>query len=237
MPSLPNDPTAEIVIAVTGASGTAYCLRLLQTLLAAGAEIHVVVSDAARQVARREAGVDYPAAGAGTAGWRQFLNAAFCHESIDGWFGADIDVAESGRLRCYGTGNFSAGIASGSYQTTGMVICPCSMGTLSAIASGASSNLIHRAADVHLKERRPLVLVPRETPIGLIGLRNMTTLAEAGATVLPAMPGFYQRPSRMGDLVDFVVARICDQLKIAHTLGRRWGHPDENGPIDDRPVA
>src|SRR5205823_7626935 len=105
--------------------------------------------------------------------------------------------------------NFGAGIASGSFLTAGMVICPCSTGTLAAIAHGVSENLIHRAADVHLKERRKLVLVPRETPLGLVALRNMVAATEAGAVVLPAMPAFYTRPRSVGDLVDFVVARVC----------------------------
>jgi 4-hydroxy-3-polyprenylbenzoate decarboxylase len=104
-----------------------------------------------------------------------------------------------------------------------MVICPCSMGTLAAVAHGVSENLIHRAADVHLKERRPLVLVPRETPLSLIALRNMAILAEAGAVVLPAMPAFYTRPQSVMDMVDFVVGRICDQLGVDHELLRRWG--------------
>jgi 4-hydroxy-3-polyprenylbenzoate decarboxylase len=104
-----------------------------------------------------------------------------------------------------------------------MVVCPCSTGTLSAIVHGTSANLIHRAADVHLKERRPLVLVPRETPLSLVQLDNMKRAAEAGAIMLPAMPGFYHGPTQIGDLVDFVVARICDQLAVANTLIRRWG--------------
>ena len=104
-----------------------------------------------------------------------------------------------------------------------MVICPCSMGTLSAIATGASTNLIHRAADVHLKERRPLVLVPRESPLSLIQLENMTRLSQAGATVLPSMPGFYHQPRSIADLVDFVVARICDHLHVPHKLMQPWG--------------
>jgi flavin prenyltransferase len=104
-----------------------------------------------------------------------------------------------------------------------MVVCPCSMGTLAAIAHGISENLIHRAADVHLKERRKLIVVPRETPLGLTQLRNMTALTEAGAVVLPAMPGFYHRPQAVSDLVDFVVARICDQLGVTVDLSARWG--------------
>jgi 4-hydroxy-3-polyprenylbenzoate decarboxylase len=119
--------------------------------------------------------------------------------------------------------DLAAPIASGSFLTDGMVVCPCSTGTLSAIVHGTSANLIHRAADVHLKERRPLVLVPRETPLSLVQLDNMKRAAEAGAIMLPAMPGFYHGPKTIGDLVDFVVARICDQLAVANTLIRRWG--------------
>jgi 4-hydroxy-3-polyprenylbenzoate decarboxylase len=119
--------------------------------------------------------------------------------------------------------DFRAGIASGSFLTGGMVICPCSMGTLAGIAHGLSQNLIHRAADVHLKERRRLVLVPRETPLNVVQLKNMTACVEAGAVVLPAMPAFYTRPKTLEDAVDFIVGRICDQLGIAHQLLKRWG--------------
>ena len=126
--------------------------------------------------------------------------------------------------------NFNAGIASGSFLTGGMVVCPCSMGTVAAIAHGVSQNLIHRAADVHLKERRKLVLVPRETPLGLIQLRNLTTVAEAGAVVLPAMPAFYTKPQSVDDMVNFIVGRVCDQLGVDNHLLKRWGTEtsDEN---------
>jgi 4-hydroxy-3-polyprenylbenzoate decarboxylase len=123
--------------------------------------------------------------------------------------------------------NFRAGIASGSFPTGGMAVCPCSMGTVAAIAQGLSQNLIHRAADVHLKERRRLVLVPRETPLNVVQLRNLTTCAEAGAVVLPAMPAFYTRPGSLLDMVDFIVGRVCDQLGVEHQLFRRWGQPEE----------
>jgi 4-hydroxy-3-polyprenylbenzoate decarboxylase len=118
--------------------------------------------------------------------------------------------------------HFQAGIASGSFLTAGMVVCPCSMGTAAAIAHGLSQNLIHRAADVHLKEHRPLILVPRETPLHLIQLRNLTACAEAGAVVLPAMPAFYTRPHSLQDAIDFIVGRICDQIGIEHHLLPRW---------------
>ncbi|MGD9856431.1 MAG: UbiX family flavin prenyltransferase, partial [Planctomycetaceae bacterium] len=119
--------------------------------------------------------------------------------------------------------DFTAGIASGSFPTDGMVICPCSMGTLGALAGGLSTNLIHRAAEVHLKERRKLVLMPRETPLSTIQLDNMHKLSAAGAVILPAMPGFYHQPQSIADLIDFVVGRICDQLGVDVDLTHRWG--------------
>jgi 4-hydroxy-3-polyprenylbenzoate decarboxylase len=133
------------------------------------------------------------------------------------------ESAARGKVTYHHHQDFMAPIASGSFLTDGMVICPCSGSTTSAIACGGSNNLIQRAADVHLKERRPLVLVPRETPLSVIQLDNMKRCAEAGAVVLPAMPGFYHGASTIADLVDFVVARICDQLRIEHSLMRRWG--------------
>ena len=119
--------------------------------------------------------------------------------------------------------NFMAGIASGSFLTAGMVICPCSSGTAAAIAHGLSQNLIHRAADVHLKEKRKLILVPRETPMSLVQLRNLATCAEVGAVVLPASPGFYTKPQSLDDAINFIVGRICDQLGVEHGLIQRWG--------------
>ena len=206
----------DVVLAITGASGSAYALRLAQVLLAAGKHLHLVVSGAARQVMARELEAEFPGNGAAAAEWLAMIeltpNAAF----------------PQGSVRAYGTSDYSAGIASGSFLTSGMVICPCSMGTLSAIATGASTNLIQRAADVHLKERRPLVLVPRETPLSLIQLENMTRLSHAGATIMPSMPGFYHQPMQIADLVDFVVARILDHLHVEHTLMERWGAENES---------
>jgi 4-hydroxy-3-polyprenylbenzoate decarboxylase len=129
------------------------------------------------------------------------------------------------RLKYHRFDDFSAGIASGSFLTRGMVICPCSMGTLASLAGGHSENLIQRAADVHLKEHRKLIVVPRETPISSIQLDNMRRLAEAGVVVLPAMPGYYHGAQTIPDLVDFVVARIADQLGVEHRLMKRWGTP------------
>jgi len=136
--------------------------------------------------------------------------------------GEAAGLASPGQIHYHHFRDFRAGIASGSFLTAGMVICPCSMGTVGAIAHGLSQNLIHRAADVHLKERRPLVLVPRETPLSSIHLRNLTLCAEAGAVVLPAMPAFYTQPQTLNDAIDFIVGRICDQLGVVHQLLQRW---------------
>src|SRR5207248_2576379 len=137
---------------------------------------------------------------------------------------------EAGRIRYHHHADFSAGIASGSFPTAGMVVAPCSMGTLASIAHGISMNLITRAADVHLKERRKLILVPRETPLSLVHIENMLAATRAGAVVLPAMPGWYHRPRSLDDLIDFVVARICDQLGVEPGRARRWGAGGEDPP-------
>lgn len=201
---------SELVVAITGASGSAYAVRLLEVLISAGRSIHLVVSPAGQQVIRHELGIQVDGA--------QF--------SIDQLFpsGGPAEKLDSGNVQLHNYRDFSAGIASGSFQTDGMVICPCSMGTLAAVSQGLSQNLIHRAADVHLKERRKLIVVPRETPLGSIQLSNMKTLADAGAVILPAMPGFYNQPQSIDDLVDFVVARICDQLGVPQELTKRWGN-------------
>lgn len=197
----------DLVLAMTGASGSVYGVRLLEVLLRAGRTVHLTLSPAAVQVMERE--LD-------------------CSPNLDAFAPATLlgSVASKlnlSNLHYHHFRDFSAGIASGSFLTAGMAICPCSMGTAGAIANGLSDNLIHRAADVHLKERRKLVLVPRETPLGVIGLRNLTTLAEAGAIVLPAMPGFYTKPGSVSEMVDFVVGRVCDQLGVEHQLFERWG--------------
>lgn len=145
------------------------------------------------------------------------------HFQLADLLGPAAKEAEAGQIVYHDYRDFMAGIASGSFLTAGMAICPCSMGTVSAIAHGASQNLIHRAADVHLKERRKLVLVPRETPLNVIQLRNLTLCAEAGAVVLPAMPAFYTKPKDLDDAIDFIVGRVCDQLGVAHNLFERWG--------------
>jgi 4-hydroxy-3-polyprenylbenzoate decarboxylase len=197
--------SGDIVVAMTGASGAPYGLRLLDVLLRAQRTIHLVLSPAAVEVLSLEVG-------------RTVHLDKFEPSELFG-----NPCPPTNRLRIHGFRDFRAGIASGSYPTAGMVVCPCSMGTAAAIAHGLSENLIHRAADVHLKERRKLILVPRETPIGLVGLRNLTLCAEAGAVVLPAMPAFYTKPNSIADMVDFVVGRICDQLGVEQELIKRWG--------------
>lgn len=216
----------DIVLAITGASGSAYAIRLAQVLLAAGKQLHLVVSGAARQVLARELEAEFPGNDASSVEWSAMIEETLAGPIAGRWgFHPLSDSASAGQgtIRAYSISDYSSGIASGSFLTSGMVICPCSMGTLSAIATGASTNLIQRAADVHLKERRPLVLVPRETPLSLIQLENMTRLSQAGATIMPSMPGFYHKPLQIADLVDFVVARILDHLRVEHTLMERWG--------------
>jgi 4-hydroxy-3-polyprenylbenzoate decarboxylase len=197
----------DLVLAMTGASGAPYGVRLLEVLLKAGRTVHLVLSPAAVEVLECELG----------RGVRldQFALADLLDE-------ADI---EQSLVQYHHFQDFRAGIASGSFLTSGMVVCPCSMGTAAAIAHGLSQNLIHRAADVHLKEKRRLILVPRETPLSAIHLRNLAACAEAGAVVLPAMPAFYSRPASLQDAIDFIVARICDQLGVEHQLLKRWGEP------------
>ena len=200
---------SDLVVAFTGASGSPYGVRLVDVLLRAGRTVHLTISPAAVEVFDREIG--------------RMLRLGETEFEPRVLLGSAADGLDLSRLHYHHFRNFQAGIASGSFLTGGMVICPCSMGTLAAIAHGTSENLIHRAADVHLKERRKLILVPRETPLGLIQLRNMAAVAEAGAVVLPAMPAFYTRPRSVTDMVDFVVGRVCDQLGVEHHLLQRWG--------------
>jgi 4-hydroxy-3-polyprenylbenzoate decarboxylase len=191
---------SDVIVALTGASGARYGVRLLQVLADLGIPTHVVVSDAARQVLAVEEDIEIGPTGADFGG----------------------RVPPGARCTRYAPHAVGAPIASGSFPARGMAVVPCSTGTLGRIAHGVSGNLIERAADVCLKERRPLVLVPRETPLSLVHLRNMAAVTEAGATVVPAMPGFYHRPTRIEELVDFVVARVLDQLGIGHQLGKAW---------------
>ncbi len=199
--------TKTICLALTGASGMPYGLRLLDCLLAAGCKVQLLYSQAAQVVARQEMAVDLPSRPSEA---KAALLARFPH--------ADPD-----KLAVYGREEWFAPVASGSNPPDAMIICPCSMGTLAAIAQGLADNLIERAADVVLKEGRKLVLVPRETPFSAIHLENMLRLSRAGAVILPPSPGFYHHPQSVQDIVDFVVARVIDQVGIAHQLMQRWG--------------
>jgi len=213
-----TSPTQKpIVLALTGASGAIYGVRLLNVLLAAGQDVHITLSPAAVQVFQQELGVQIDL--------KQFDPRLLL---APGNLPAETaGEKRRGRLTYHHYQDYGAGIASGSFLTAGMVVCPCSMGTVGALAAGLSTNLIHRAADVHLKERRKLIIVPRETPLGSISLQNLKVLADAGVVVLPAMPGFYHRPTSISDLVDFVVSRVCDQLGVVPGFARRWGTDPE----------
>lgn len=186
------------VLAITGASGAPYAVRLLEVLAQARVPVWLIVSGHGLRLLQEECGI----------GSVEALEAAV--------------PVEGSSVKVFTDGDRGAKPASGSQRTAGMVICPCSMGTLSAVAHGSSRSLIERAADVTLKEGRKLILVPRETPLSLVHLRNMAACAEAGATVLPAAPGFYHRPTRVDELVDFVVQRIVDQLGLELDITRRW---------------
>jgi 4-hydroxy-3-polyprenylbenzoate decarboxylase len=192
-----SDSGAPITLAITGASGAPYAVRLLRALNDAGTPLRLILS---------------------AYGWRLLAEEA----AIDGLDALHAATGDWSRVELYDSLDRGATPASGSAPSRGMVVCPCSMGTLASIAAGTSRNLVERAADVALKERRPLLLVPRETPLSLIHLQNMTRLTQAGATILPASPGFYGRPRSIGDLVDFVVSRILDHLGVEHQIGRRW---------------
>jgi 4-hydroxy-3-polyprenylbenzoate decarboxylase len=210
-----------ITLAFTGASGMPYGLRLLDCLLVARCRIYLVYSPAAQIVARQECELVLP---------QQPREAA---RVLSARYGA-----AEGQLTVFGREDWMACVASGSNPADAMAVCPCTMGTLGAIAHGLADNLIERAADVMLKERRPLVLVPRETPLSVIHLDNMLKLARAGAVILPPAPGFYARPQAISDLVDFVVARVLDQLGVPHALGPRWGdeRADPAPPADATPA-
>jgi 4-hydroxy-3-polyprenylbenzoate decarboxylase len=195
-----------ITLAFTGASGMAYGLRLLECLLAADARVWLVYSQAAQIVAKQELDLTLPA------------RAEEARKEL-----ADRYHSREGQLAVFGREEWFAPVASGSNPADAMVVCPCTMGTLGSIAAGLSDNLIERAADVMLKENRKLILVPRETPFSAIHLENMLRIARAGGIILPANPGFYHRPQTLDAVVDFIVARVLDQLGISHRLMARWG--------------
>lgn len=196
----------EITVAITGASGTIYAQRTLQLLAASGdvESINLIMSGVVPTVARVELGVDLKNADAGR---------------VNDWLGLPAD---SKLIRVWRLDNLAAKPSSGSNKQAGMIIVPCSMGTLGAIASGAGTNLIHRAADVCLKEGRKLVIVPRETPLSTIHLENMLRVANAGARIIPASPGFYHRPQSIGELVDHLCFRILDQFDVTHSRHSQW---------------
>lgn len=214
----------DLVLAMTGASGAVYAVRLLDLLLQSGRTVHVTISTAATIVLDRELSLKVDLKRFDQTHLLPALESLAPENLLHGFKpGTGGRSVPRGKLHYHHHEDFMAGIASGSFRTGGMVICPCSMGTLASIASGQSSNLIQRAADVHLKERRKLILVPRETPLGTIQLENMKRLADAGAVVMPAMPGYYHQPRTIHDLIDFVVARILDHLGVEHQLFKRWG--------------
>lgn len=198
---------APVCLALTGASGLAYGLRLLECLLRAERPVQLVYSQAAQIVARQELDLELPSRPAEA---RTALLAR-------------LPGVPAELLQVFGREEWFAPIASGSNPPQAMVVCPCTMGTLAAIAQGLSDNLIERAADVVLKEGRKLILVPRETPFSVLHLENMLRLARAGAVILPPSPGFYQRPQSVAEVVDFVVARVLDQLQVPHRLLAPWG--------------
>lgn len=206
MPDHTNTWTKTIALAITGASGTQYGLRLLQCLLESGARVYLMVSRAGQVVLKMEAGIEVPSRPADA---EQFFSARF--------------DARPGQLRVFGRQQWTAPVASGTNPPDAMVVCPCTTGTLATVASGMCQDLIDRAADVALKERRKLILVVRETPFSVIHLENMLRLAKAGAVIMPANPGFYFNPLTVDQIVDFMVARVLDHLEIPHGLTRRWG--------------
>lgn len=198
--------TSDVALALTGASGIQYGVRLLECLVKAGVPVHLMLSRPAQVVIGLETDLSVPGRPAETAR-----------------FFAERFAAAPDQIRCYGPEQWTAPVASGSSVPKAMVVCPCSTATLSAVAAGASRSLIERAADVVLKERRRLLLVVRETPFSEVHLENMLRLARMGAVIMPANPAFYHRPRSVDDLIDFMVARVLDHLELPHGLGPRWG--------------
>lgn len=206
-----TDPRlTEITLAFTGASGAPYGWRLLDVLLQQGIKVHLLISSAARVVFATEHDIKLAA------------SPDKCTLQLAEHFGCD-----TGLIAVYGKDDWFSPVASGSAAPKNMVICPCSLGAVSAIANGASDNLIERAADVVIKERGNLILVPRESPLSAIHLENLLKLARLGVTIMPAAPGFYHQPQQISDLVDFMVARILDHLSLPQQLISRWGYNGE----------
>lgn len=200
-----------IAVAITGASGVQYGLRLVESLLAAGEQVQLMLSQAGQVVVNMETDLELPGR----------------PQEIEGYL-VERFACESGQLTVYGRQQWTAPVASGTNPPRAMVICPCTTGTLASVANGICDDLIDRAADVALKEKRKLILVVRETPLSSIHLQNMLTLSNAGAVIMPANPGFYFKPQRVEEVVDFMVARVLDHLGIQHSLMLRWGDPGES---------
>jgi 4-hydroxy-3-polyprenylbenzoate decarboxylase len=201
-----------IVLGITGASGAIYAVRLLNVLRTAGHEVHLAISTSGRDVIRQELQIDL-----------DLENFDPNQLRLSNEFAPASSLQPPAPLHFFPHNDFMAPMASGSFLTAGMVICPCSGTTLSAVAAGSASNLIQRAAEVHLKERRKLIVVPREAPLSMAHIDNMRRVTEAGGIILPASPGWYHGVKNIADLVDFIVARICDQLGVEHNLLKRWG--------------
>ncbi|MFC5448086.1 UbiX family flavin prenyltransferase [Paenibacillus aestuarii] len=199
--------TGNWVVGITGASGAIYGVRLCQVLLEQGHDVHLIITEAGWRVLHDE--LD----------WQVSKRKEMLTEHFGGY---------SGRFHYHPIADIGASIASGSFRTRGMVVIPCSMGSLSGIARAASDNLLERTADVMLKEGRSLILVPRETPLHAIHLENMLTLSRMGVRILPAMPAFYNRPKSLEEMVDFLVGKVLDSMGIEHSLYRRWGENDEH---------
>ena len=202
-----NDQNQAITLAITGASGAPYALKLLQELTKHYEKVYLMLSGAARVVLATECDIKVNKS-------PSVIEQQLCEQ---------LSI-EPGKIVAFSNDNWMSPVASGSSAPKQMVVCPCSTGTLSAITNGASDNLIERAADVVMKERGQLILVPRETPYNTIHLENMTRLSRMGVTIMAASPGFYNEPKTIEDLVDFMVARILDHLNIEHNLGHRWGY-------------
>ncbi len=232
--SLPSENAARrFVLAITGASGALYGLRLLDILLEAGHQVDVVISPAGRDVIEQEVGLAIDFHKLDPSPILSWLRDNFgaqrktepqhlCHKPSPMQASSAGSKDKVGPLQLWHFEDWGSPLASGSAVRDAMVICPCSVATLAAVVHGMADNLIRRAAEVHLKEHRPLIVVPRETPLSAIQLRNLYRAAKLGIVVLPAMPGFYHHPQSVMDLVDFVVARVCDHLRVTHQLVERW---------------
>ena len=237
-----------LVLAITGASGAVYATRLLEVLLSSGHNVHLTISPAGQMVLEQELDISIDLERFSEDSLLLNLKKNSEDSELDGTYSPTSDSSgdhhvlsiakcNPGKVFYHQYQDFMSPIASGSSLTSGMVVCPCSGTTLGAIAHGSGSNLIQRAADVHLKEKRKLILVPRETPLSVVQLENMKLASQAGAVVLPATPGWYHGVTSLQDLVDFIVSRILDQLGIEHALIHRWGATDKSEGTDEERTA